>query len=165
MDGEIVARLLVYVDDIVVSGAQRWILAILNRVQSIGTCKISGLLARKQEVPGVKYVQQMTFLAITTGFRGDELYMQRHQYSLTNLKDKLLHGKGKACLPMPSEGQLMPEIKDGMFEKVKKEAQQEVGTVMWLSPKTRPDIATVISDAASHVAHNPTESLRICKGI
>ena len=55
--------------------------------------------------------------------------------------------------------------KDSEFETRKKQAQVEVGTLMWLTIKTRPDIGPVVGIAASHIAHNPGESLRLCEGI
>ena len=97
------------------------------------------------------FVEQLTFLAITVGFRGDELCMQQHQYVLTKLKDRgLQHGKGKACQAMPSEGKLLPEMKDGKFEKVKKEAQTGSG---------HSDVAG-IEDKAKHSNHH----LCSCRG-
>ena len=63
------------------------------------------------------------------------------------------------------EGRLEPEPKDGEFERNKKEAQKEVGTTQWLSLKSRPDISTITSIAASRIAHNPKEALRLRSGI
>ena len=82
--------------------------------------------------------------------------MHHHAYILTKLDDRnRLHGQGKACLPTPVEGKLPPEHDDSDFEVNKKEAQKEVGTIQWLSLKSRPDISTVTAIAASCIAHNP----------
>ena len=36
---------------------------------------------------------------------------------------------------------------------------------MWATLKSRPDICVSVSIAASQIAHNPTESVRMCVGI
>ena len=83
---------------------------------------------------------------------------------LTKLRGRdILAGNGKKCLPMPTEGKLIPEIKDKKFEVTKKEAQREVGSLMLAALKSRPDIAVCVSVAASHVAHNPTEYVAMCR--
>jgi len=175
-DGKVVARFLVYVDDIVVSGSRGWVHAVLLSITEIWTCKINGVLVPKgldvsaEGVPivveGIPMVSALTFLGVTLEYMGDKLTMHQHAYILTKLDDRnRLHGQGKACLPTPVEGRIPPEKDDSDFEVNKKEAQKEVGTIQWLSLKSRPDISTVTAIAASCIAHNPKEALRLCDGI
>ena len=175
-EGEVVARFLVYVDDIVVSGSREWVQAVLLSVAAIWTCKINGILVptgldvSEDGVPivvdGIPMVSALTFLGVTLEYVKDALTLHQHAYIVTKLDGRnRLHGQGKASLPTPTEGKLVPEKDEPEFEKNKKEAQREVGTIQWLSLKSRPDISTVTAIAASCIAHNPREALRLCDGI
>ena len=98
--------------------------------------------------------------------KGDKLMLHQHQYVLTKLRDRdLLEGHGKWNLPVTPEGKLVPEEKDELFPGRKKQAQKEVGTLMWLTIKTRPDIGPVVGTASSCIAHNPSETIRLCDGV
>ena len=115
---------------------------------------------------GIPMVVALTFLGLTWEYSKDVLTMHQHAYILTKLDERnRLCGQGKACLPTPVEGKLFPEDEEPEFETNKKEAQKEVGTIQWLSLKSRPDISTVTAIAASCIAHNPSEALRLCDGI
>ena len=68
-------------------------------------------------------------------------------------------------MPQTLEGRLEPEAKDENFQRRKKTAQIEVGTLMWLTIKTRPDLGPVVGIAASNISHNPAETIRMCQSI
>ena len=68
-------------------------------------------------------------------------------------------------MPQTLEGQIAPEEKDEKFQERKKKAQIEVGTLMWLTIKTRQDLGPVVGIAASNIAHNPGETIKMCEGI
>ena len=164
-----VARFLVYVDDVVISGPIKWVRAVMNMVQTLWPVKVTGIMSKTPDkgLPETLFVNKMNFLGITIEMSEDgTLEMHQHQYLVTKLRDRnMLAGKGKNTLPMPCEGKLVPEIKDKSFEIRKKDAQKEVGTLMWAALKSRPDVAVSVSIAASQVAHNPTEALRMTAGI
>ena len=172
VNGTVAARCLVYVDDIVVSGQIDWVIGVLSMVSNLWKCKVTGILtdemdiAAKNNTGDFKAMTKLMFLGMTLEYLKGVLTMHQHQYILSKLHDRnRLHGFGRACLPPIHEGMLVPEEKDGEFENRKKEAHQELGTIQWLSLKYRPDISTVTSIAASCIAHNPKEALRMCDGI
>ena len=75
-------------------------------------------------------------------------------------------GYSSKTLPQANEGKLIPEDRTAPeFQQQKKLAQQEVGTLMWVALKSRPDIYAAVSIAATHVANFPTEAVRLCTGI
>ena len=166
----IVGRFLVYVDDVIITGPTEIVVKVLELFEQIWDCKVSGIIARddKKEVQDhVERVDKLNFLGMTLEKKGEKLQLHQHQYILTKLRDRnLLEGHGKWNLPYTMEGKLAPEDKkDPDFEIRKKKAQVEVGTLMWLTIKTRPDIGPTVGIAASSIAHNPKEALRLCDGI
>ena len=66
--GHIVARFLVYVDDVIVTGPTEVVVRILDLFKNLWECKISGILHRGQNQDwgdGVERVEQLNFLGIT----------------------------------------------------------------------------------------------------
>ena len=63
------------------------------------------------------------------------------------------------------EGKIMPVTKDKEYAKRLKMCQEEVGTLMWLGIKTREDILTSVSIAASMQTKNPEMTLKYVDGI
>eukprot|EP00975_Prorocentrum_lima_P032496 6825627-Prorocentrum_lima.AAC.1 len=56
---------------------------------------------------------------------------------------------GRESLPEPREVHYQQEDKDtSQYKEEVKKAQMEVGSLQWLAPKTRPDVACVVAIAA-----------------
>ena len=171
MDDQIVGRFLVYVDDVIITGATEIVVKVTELIQNLWDCKISGIIpgcdSDEEYTDQIERVKKLNFLGMTLEKIKKKLYLHQHQYILTKLRDRnLLEGHGKHNLPMAQEGRLAPEDKmDEGFAGRKTLAQIEVGTLMWLTIKTRPDIGPIVGIAASSIAHNPEETLRLCVGV
>ena len=115
-------------------------------------------------------VSTLNFLGITLEYKFDKeirtLYMHQKKYILSKLhKRDLLVGKGSWKLPTVKEGKEPPMDKNSSeYVQSLKQAQEEIGTLMWLSIKTRADLLAIVSIAASIQSRDPTEALRIAKG-
>ena len=171
-DGIIHGYMMVYVDDILLTGPDDWIRACFEAVQGQWDCKIDGIL--KESVPGGevendvdKIVNQITFLGMTIEKTPDGFLLHQLPYVCTKLADRgMLQGTGKAVLPQAKEGKLWPEDKTKKsFQSDLHHAQMEVGTLQWLAIKTRPDIAAACSVVASMMNSNPNDAIETCKGI
>ena len=165
----IVARFLVYVDDVIITGPTEIVVKVMEMIEGIWECKLSGIIsgsAATEHTDKVERVKKMNFLGMTLEKIEEKLFLHQYQYILTKLRDrKLLEGHGKWNLPVSREGKLDQEEKNDEFPRKKNRAQIEVGTLLWLTIKTRPDIGPVVGIAASCIAHNPSETLRLCQGI
>ena len=156
---KIVARFLVYVDDVIITGPTEIVVKVMELFETLWACKVSGIIpgrnAAKDCTDKIERVKKMNFLGMTLEQIKEKLYLHQHQYILTKLRDRgLLEGRGKWSLPVSQEGKLAPEVKNDEFPRKKTLAQIEVGTLMWLTIKTRPDIGPVVGIAASSIAHN-----------
>ena len=146
---KIVARFLVYVDDVIITGPTDIVVKVMELFENLWACKVSGVMpgsnAAKNCTDKIERVKKMNFLGMTLEKVKGKLVLHQHQYILTKLRDRnLLEGRGKWSLPVSQEGKLEPEEKNDEFPGKKKLAQIEVGTLMWLTVKTRPDIGPVV---------------------
>ena len=80
-------------------------------------------------------------------------------------KRSLIHLRGCETLPSLHEGELRDERNEKDFETNKRQAQSELGCLLWLATKTRGDIAAVVGSAATTITRTPTESLRLARGV
>ena len=76
-----------------------------------------------------------------------------------------VHMNGTKSLPDPCEGTLPPEPRDEEYQKRVKQGQSEVGSLMWVGLRSRPDIMSTVGAAACLLVNNPTETLRLTKGL
>ena len=71
-------------------------------------------------------------------------------------------GRGRKTLPMPNEGNNPPQDKKSPeYAGDLRKAQEEVGKLMWVSLKTRPDISASVSIAATMMSKNPKDAVAI----
>ena len=73
--------------------------------------------------------------------------------------------QGTHSLPVPQEVFCNQKREMMTLNKTLKAAQSDLGSLMWLGLRSRPDICAVIGTAACLVATNPNEARRICTGI
>ena len=75
--------------------------------------------------------------------------LHQKKYIMTKLdKRDLLTGVTKGALPMTDEGRHRDERQAQDYKKKLQESQKEVGTLMWLAIKSRPDITACVSIAS-----------------
>ena len=116
MDDQIVGRFLVYVDDVIITGATEIVVKVTELIQNLWDCKISGIIpgcdSDEEYTDQIERVKKLNFLGMTLEKIKKQLYRHQHQYILTKLRDRnLLEGHGKHNLPMAQEGRLAPEDK------------------------------------------------------
>ena len=54
---------------------------------------------------------------------------------------------------------------DSLMSETVREAQRMAGELLWLSQRTRPDLAYAVNVACSTALNDPSRSIRICKGV
>ena len=156
----IVGRLMVYVDDVLTTGTKEWVDATMNAINEKWECKMAGVL-------GVT-TTALNFLGVTLELNEDgKVIMHQKKYILSKLNKRgLLQGKGKWTLPVMDEGKSLPVlVKDRTYHKMLKKCQEEIGTLMWLGIKTRPDIMTSVSVSASMQTKDPSQTLEFVEGV
>ncbi|CAE7221361.1 unnamed protein product [Symbiodinium necroappetens] len=94
-------------------------------------------------VDGVRVVDELTFL-------GSQLRMS---------------DEGCDSLPEPREGKLPSMPLGEKRDKLIKQGQMELGSLLWLTVRTRPELAAVCGVAACALTVDPGETLRLTKGV
>ena len=151
--GEIVGRLMVYVDDVLISGPKEVVLATFQAFESQWECKISGIL-------GETDVPSLNFLGMTIALMDGTLIIHQKDYILSKLRKMgILSGRGRQSLPDVSEGKTPPVPLEARtskeYLKVLRICQEQTGTLRWLAMKSRPDIEAAVSICASLQTHEP----------
>ena len=161
----VLGYLLSYVDDFLIAGADSTRAAVCDALKSIWSCKSTG---------SVRYGShdEATYLSST-------IQATKNGYLLHQQKfvEDLLKSWGMAeCRPaatvgadtMTKEVEVINEEEDLTVEVVESEvrqAQKLAGSLIWLSTRTRPDIAYAQGQASSWAARDPKKSLAIGKRI
>ncbi|CAE7949628.1 TY2B-DR3 [Symbiodinium sp. KB8] len=164
--GGIVGYLLFYVDDILLAAALRNVFAIRTKVSEIWKVKDQGILANpadksvKDEVERSHNAQkELGFLGMRIGFSGDgDLECHQIPYVKSCLKERGFSDlRGSQSLPNIQEG-MEPEFDDRNCDEYRgllRKGQQEIGSLLWASQRTRPDIAAVIGVLGSMLVTHP----------
>ena len=174
--GETLGAFCCYVDDGLVVGDAEIIRRVMAFVKSLWAVKGQGVLNKEGAgvEQGIQVDEDMVlllktelrFLGVEIEVDGANLALHQHKYMACELRKRgWLDLKGSDCLPTPKEGLLAPPPRDETFEQTKLRAQKEVGTLMWISLRSRPDVAACLGIAATLVATHPEESVRLTRGI
>ncbi|CAE7371500.1 RE1 [Symbiodinium natans] len=174
--GETLGAFCCYVDDGLVVGDAEIIRRVMAFVKSLWAVKGQGVLNKEGAgvEQGIQVDEDMVllpktelrFLGVEIEVDGANLALHQHKYMACELRKRgWLDLKGSDCLPTPKEGLLAPPLRDETFEQTKLRAQKEVGTLMWISLRSRPDVAACLGIAATLVATHPEESVRLTRGI
>ena len=96
-NGEIVAQLMIYVDDVLIAGEGKWVRAVMEAFQSLWECTIGGVLAEETDESN-GHVCYLNFLGVTLDYQktyGEcKLTMHQKKYILSRLaKINLLTGR------------------------------------------------------------------------
>ena len=107
------------------------------------------------------------FLGLALQYLVDKLAVHQKYYIEPKLdREGQRMGVGRATPQHPMKASLRRENQDEPgYPKRLKDAHTEVGVLMWLSIKSRPDISASVSTAASLASNNPTEAVRLTEGI
>ena len=163
---EIMGYFLVYVDDILIMGATRWVIEVIKMIQKSWTCKVMGILVRDGYQTDLK-AKSLNFLGCTLEEEGEVLILHQRLYLDDKLKERRMISEehGKETLPDPREGLQAPVEKGtAEYKEELKCAQQEVGSINWVALKTRPDVACIAAIGASLQTRDPKETIRLMQG-
>ena len=114
----------------------------------------------------IPVVSELVFLGMQLSMSTTGIHLKQAKWVAQELRKRgLLHLVGCDSLPEPREGkgpamELGPE-RDRMI----KECQSELGSLLWLSLRSRPDVAAVVGIAACEITHDPREAMRLARGV
>ena len=161
----VLGYLLSYVDDFLIAGADNTRDAVCDALKSIWSCKSTG---------SVRYGSrdEATYLSSTIKATKDGYILHQQKF----VEDLLKSWGMDECRPaatigaeaMTKEVDIINEEEDLTVEVVESEvrqAQKLAGSLIWLSTRTRPDIAYAQGQASSWAARDPKRSLAIGKRI
>ncbi|CAE7916479.1 unnamed protein product [Symbiodinium necroappetens] len=164
-----------YVDDGWVIGDAETLRRTAIGMKSLWKVKLQGVL-QHPSVPG----ETVTWDDMTCPIKSSLVYLgcqiqrlmdgtvqvSQRKWILQSLASRgYVHMNGTKSLPDPCEGTLPPETRDDEYKKRVKQGQSEVGSLMWVGLRTRPDILSTVGSAACMLVNNPTETLRLTKGL
>ncbi|CAE7437070.1 RE1 [Symbiodinium sp. CCMP2592] len=168
---ELVALCAMYVDDIWCIGLPSAVTAILGFVSGTWETKLGGFISRDPSVTisvngeALPRLDEITFIGQQFRFEGDEVVISQRCWLLNELaKRNWLHLKGTPSLPILEQGP-DEDRESGEYKRHLQEAQTEVGCLMWLSTKTRPDILASVSQVASLMHRRPLRVIQVTRGI
>ena len=135
--------LIVYVDDVLCAGPREVVESTLARVRKEWTCS---------EVEWVGDTQWLKFCGMQLRWQGDTLLLGQPDFARELLER---HGPvpGRQ-VPLPKID-LVPEEEESPDPDAVKQCQQLLGELLWLSGRTRPDLAFAISTLSGWVTRCP----------
>ena len=145
---QLVAVACVFVDDVLAIGETEAILRIGEFILKSWKGRLQGMLSREtaqawmRGTLEVKAKSELVFVGIQMFFRNGGVAMSQQRWVVKQLNVRgYLHLGGSPCLPQVEEGKVSKGDEKQCDPKLVKQAQRELGTLMWLATKTRPDIA------------------------
>ena len=157
--GEPLGMVIAYVDDLIAVGQQEQLDGMKASLDALYTMKTSGTVPAEY-TPGI---EPLKFLGcfierISTG----EIIMHQRSYIEHCLKNnemtQLKVAKSLPCVDekSPPEDAFDEHGHPTSFEEDKSMCQKYIGQLMWLTTRTRPDIAAVLGSLASQMVVRPT---------
>ena len=135
--------LIVYVDDILCAGPRHVVEASLGRIRDEWTCS---------EVEWVNEVKWLKFCGMQLRWQGDSLLLGQPDFARELLER---HGPvpGRQ-VPLPKID-MAPDVEDSIDPADVRRCQQLLGELLWLSGRTRPDLAFAVSTLSGWVTKCP----------
>ena len=140
---ELVGTLRVFVDDVLAIGAAEVVLRMGQYILSIWKGKLQGMLSRSDEQHWVreklevKAMAELVFIGIQIFFKVEVVALTQQKWTIKQLNIRgFLHIKGSPSLPSTEEGKLFKGDENQCNAKLIKEAQRELGALLWLATKT-----------------------------
>ena len=104
----------------------------------------------------VQVKSELVFIGIQMFFKGSAVMMSQQRWVVKQLNIRgYLHLKGTPCLPQVEEGKYSKGSEDQCNPTLIKKALREMGALMWLATKTRPDIASTCGILSTLVVLRP----------
>ncbi|CAE7772831.1 unnamed protein product [Symbiodinium necroappetens] len=132
---------------------------------------LKGYISRKEcdikcgELGQLERKAELVFLGVQVSFnaQGDVIINQRAWILQELHRRQWLHLKG--CTSLPQLELDDDEAKDEAYEQNKLECQRELGTLLWMSARSRPDIASTVGILASELTHRPKRVLQLLRHV
>ena len=168
---EVISIAAVYVDDALVVGQASAVTAFMNFVAATWNTKLSGFISRagpdelRKGGFSLKRVQELTFIGLQIQFEADgAVKLHQKRWVLSELHQRnWTHLRGSQSLPQVEfVGTEDPESPG--YAAALKKAQTELGCLLWVATKSRGDLLSAVSIAASHLHKCPTQVLKIAHG-
>ena len=144
---------MIYVDDFLIVGPREWVQATIAAFRKQWECKVSDIISNPSlgTPQDEDVVESLHFLGLVLEYQEECMVVHQTQYIVAKLQKRwLLKGMNKASLRLIPEGKLAPEDKNTEeYDLALEKCRIEVGALQWLAQKSRPDIATCTSMAAS----------------
>ena len=163
--------LALYVDDCLILAPKELFTRTVSFITATWKSKVQGILARGDlksgmEVDGVRVVDELTFLGLQLRMSDEGIHITQQRWIAQELKKRgFLHLSGCDSLPEPREGKLPSMPLGEKRDKLIKQGQMELGSLLWLTVRTRPELAAVCGVAACALTVDPGETLRLTKGV
>ena len=160
-----------YVDDIFAVGEPSVVAAFMSFIQKTWTTKFSGFITRGDEQVlshgdfKLSRVPELTFIGLQIKFDDQQkaVFHQR-RWILSELhKRGWTHLCGTPSLPQ-IELDIQEPTEGSEYNSNLKSAQTELGCLLWICTKTRPDLLSTVSISASHLHKCPGQVLKVARG-
>ena len=168
---EIVGIAATYVDDIFAVGEPSVVAAFMSFIQKTWTTKFSGFITRGDEQATshgdfkMSRVPELTFIGLQIKFDDQQkVVFHQRRWILSELhKRGWTHLCGTPSLPQ-IELDIQEPTEGSEYNTNLKSAQTELGCLFWICTKTRPDLLSTVSIAASHLHKCPGQVLKVARG-
>ena len=169
--GQVTGLLTLYVDDVLVVGCPEMVSRCLEFIGQKWAMKLQGFISREERtikcgsLGQLERKTELVFLGVQMSFNmeGDVIISQRAWILQELHRRQWLHLKGCATLPQLELND--DEVKDEAYEQNKLECQRELGTLLWMSTRSRPDIASTVGILASELTHRPKRVLQLIRHV
>ena len=168
---EVIGIAAVCVDDVLVVGQASAVTAFMDFVAATWNTKFSGFISRtgpdelRKGDFSLQRVQELTFIGLQIQFEADgTVKFHQKRWVLSELHQRnWIHLRGSQSLPQVEfVGTEDPESPG--YTAALKKAQTELGCLLWVATKSRGDLLSAVSIAASHLHKCPTQVLKIAHG-
>ena len=156
VDGQMVGILLVYVDDFLLAGSEAMIQAVAKAVQAIW--KTSPLALATTESP-------LRFLGVDILVVGSGFTLSQQSYAEELLRLNGVPPTALGRIPCPRDLATLDVLPtdEPPTEETTRAAQRLTGELLWLSQRTRPDLAHTACVLASLSTRAPARAIRIAE--
>ena len=165
-----------YVDDCLMAAESEILEMIARDISSIWKVKCQGLLAPPGVQPrkitdaqghDIPWKDELTFLGLQISTHDTGIRVSQSRWIAQDLRQRgYLHLAGAVTLPNIDDfGKLPPMTRDAQYQQTLKDTQGELGSLLWVAIRSRPDIAAIVGAMASQATITPNVVLAASKQV